>query len=461
MTTPASQIVIFGLTGDLARRYILPALYQLTADELLPGGLQIVGVTRRDVSAADVLHFMREDTKTYLPNVVAKLEGMVQMHQMDLASPEGYLGLKDLLDSTEATVGHCLNRLYYLSMPPQTFGPVIDHLGASGLSGSCVHGQSSRLLIEKPFGFDLATAEALVERVASQFSEEQIYRIDHYLAKETAQNILTFRFSNPLFESVWHGAAVERIMITASEQIDVEGRGIFYEQTGALRDLIQSHLLQLLALVAMEEPTEMEPEQIHLEKLKLLEAVRRIDPDEVENVAVRGQYQGYPEAVGNPDSKTETFAALKLHIDNDRWRGVPVILQSGKALDAKRTEITLIFKDRHTHHAIDNKLTIRLQPDEGISAGIMVKRPGHGHDTELVEMDFRYGRSFDDRQPAAYERVMVDAIRGDRTLFATSDQVLESWRIVEPVIKAWESSDESPATYDTGVSAESLARTLF
>ena len=452
----AGSLVIFGITGDLAHKKLLPALYRLVADDLLPADFTIFGISRREGTPRAVLAPLRAsglDAK-----VLDRLEAMLHMVKMDLDQVADYHRLKTILDEQEMVSGVCSNRLYYLSMPPAVFGPVVDLLGESGLNRFCQHGSGeSRLLVEKPFGYDLASAQALIERVSAVFSETQIFRIDHYLAKETAQNILTFRFANPLFEAVWCRDSVSQIIITASETIGIEGRVAFYEQTGALRDLIQSHLLQLMALVMMEDPATMTAEAIHTEKLKLLQAVCPIEPGNVDAQAVRRQYEAYRSETGMPDSVTETFAAIKLQIDTPRWKGVPVQLVTGKLLARKETHITLVFMDEHTHEAVDNQLTIHIQPDEGISMGILVKRPGFEAATELVEMDFRYARSFEyARHPDAYERVLVDAIKGDRTLFATSEEVLASWRIIEAVVQAWQQNPQVDF-YTAGAEPEQLA----
>ncbi len=457
-----TQLVIFGLSGDLARKKLLPALYRLAVDGRLPEHFRIVGVSRRDLTTDDILGFMRSDA-SYDQKVIEYLAKRTSMVRLDLTHPQEYTKLYDTLTSMEDAAGTCAHRLFYLSMPPQAISAVITNLGQARLGVGCPHGRGqSRLLVEKPFGYDLESAVELKAVVGRYFREEQIYLIDHYVAKETVQNILTFRFANPLFESVWHGRAVESIIITASEKMGIEGRAVFYDQTGALRDLIQSHLLQLLVLVTMEEPKSLRSEDIHDEKLRLLEAITTLAPDEVAANTVRGQYAGYTDEIGKARSITETFAAVRLQINNDRWRGVPVVLQSGKALDAKRTEVTLVFKDRRTQRPIDNHLTIRIQPNEGIGLGIMVKKPGFDRATQEAEMDFRYERSFGARpQQHAYERVLADAMRGDRSLFSTSESVMQSWRIVDPIVQAWSRDYDGLELYESGVSADDLSRRLL
>lgn len=446
-------VVIFGITGDLSQRKLLPALYHLLKDGLLDEHTRIVGVSRRDMNVNELLDKTElcviESDNVCDPAVIAKLKARIHMFKMNLESGDSYDALHTYLDSIEDKVGMCMNRLYYLSIPPSVYAPIVAHLGSHGLNESCQHNSAStRILIEKPFGYDLASAEDLIKETGRYFSETQVFRIDHYLAKETVQNILTFRFHNPVFEALWNREHIAHIDIMASEKIDIEGRTIFYEQVGAMRDFIQSHLMQLLAVTTMEEPKAMTGKAIHTAKLALLEAITPIAPNEVSTQTVRGQYASYADEVGNTRSTTETFAAIRLSIQNDRWEGVPITIRTGKALKDKKTEITVTFKhtDRETHHP--NILTFSVQPHEGISIGLYVKRPGFDNQLQHVPMDFSYARSFDDHgHPDAYERVLVDAIKGDRTLFATSDEVLASWRILESIIETWGRSPEGMQIY--------------
>ena len=451
--SPAA-LVIFGITGDLARRKLLPALYHLAEDKLLPENLQIIGVTRRGITVDALLDDIRErvtaDHEPYNEEVLQSLGKIMQIITMDISNVEEYARLKQALDDYEARMQACMHRLFYLSVPSQTFASISQLLGEAGLHNGCEHGVGeSRLLIEKPFGYDLESAKALIATLSQQFSEEQVYRVDHYLAKETAQNILTFRFSNPLFKAVWDSNTIQSVMVTAAEEIGIEGRATFYEQTGALRDIIQSHLLQLLALVTMEQPKQMSSANIHAEKLKLLQSIRAIERSEVSDRAVRGQYEGYRAEVENESSTTETFAALRLQIDTPRWSNVPVLLRTGKAMAEKVTEITLVFNDtENTAH--QNTLTLRIQPNEGISLELQTKKPGFENQIERVQMDFCYSQKGGDVHPDAYERVLVDAMRGDKTLFATSEEVLAAWRVVENVVQVWASNSDGIETYAKG-----------
>lgn len=449
-------IVIFGITGDLSTRYLLPALYHLFKDNLLHEKTEIVGVSRRDVSVDELLSktelCVREKDKVCDPEALKRMRERLNMFKMNLGNGEDYDKLLEHLNTTESKHGVCMNRLYYLSIPPGVYQPIVKLLGEHGLNASCQHGKAAtRLLVEKPFGYDLPSARELIAETGKQFGEEQIYRIDHYLAKETVQNILAFRLHNPIFDSLWSNEHVASIEITAKEKIGIEDRAAFYETTGALRDFVQNHLLQLLAVTAMEKPAEMSSDAIHATRLKLLESVEPVPADKVGERTLRGQYEGYLGEVGNSNSTVETYAELQLFIQNDRWEGVPVTIRTGKALDEKSTTISMAFKHSkgETHHP--NVLTFAIQPSEGIAINLCVKHPGFDAEIETATMDFSYERSFGGNgHPDAYERVLVDAVRGDRTLFATSAEVLASWRILQPVIEAWAKDAKGLRMYKKG-----------
>jgi glucose-6-phosphate 1-dehydrogenase len=455
LSQPAT-LVIFGITGDLARRKLLPALYYLTKHDLLPKPFKIVGVTRRGIAVADLLKTIQENVekqgKPCEQAALKRLGDSLEIVTMDLLKTDDYRTLRKRLDAIETEVGVCMNRLYYLAIPAQTYEPVVRELGAGGLNHSCPHGTgAARLLIEKPFGYDLASAHELIAQLNEHFIEAQIYRIDHYLAKETVQNILAFRFQNPLFRRVWDNSAISHITITAAEEIDIEGRATFYEQTGALRDFVQSHLLQLLAVITMDEPATLTAEKIHQQKLALLQAVKPIAPNAVATQTVRGQYAGYRDDVQDAGSITETYAALRLNIDTPRWRGTPILVRTGKALAEKTVEISVIFSDSSTLTG-DNTLTFSIQPTEGIAMQLLAKKPGFANETEPVHMEFCYNRAFKTEagHPDAYERVLIDAFRGDKTLFATSDEVLAAWRVLENVINEWAKNDNGLHVYERG-----------
>lgn len=432
-------IVIFGITGDLAQRYLLPALYHLMKDGLLDERTEIVGISRRDITAEQLLTqvdlCVHDTDKICDPVILEALHQRTRMIQMDLGDPAAYTGLLKMLNAIEEQKGVCLNRLYYLSIPPQFYLPVVRLMGEAGLNGSCEHGRAeTRLMVEKPFGFDLTSAEALITETAKVFEEEQTFRIDHFLAKETVQNLLTFRFKNPIFGSLWGSQHIASIDINAYEQIGIEKRAEFYESLGALRDFIQNHLLQLTALITMDAPAVLDSDHIHAAKQQVLE---KIQPGQVTN-ALRGQYEGYRAEVGNLRSTTETYAALTISINSDRWQGVPINLRTGKAMAEKNYEIIITFHARSDPSVPHNRLRFRLQPAEGIELELLTKKPGFEDELQTVSMGFDYEQHFDDhKHPNAYERVILDAIRGDHTLFTTSGEVLASWQIIQPVLDAW------------------------
>lgn len=446
-------LVIFGITGDLAKRKLLPALYSLVKEGLLPEPFEIIGITRREINLDELLQdvelCINERDNICDPIMVNKLKETIKLLHMDVTKPEDYDQLLQEINSIEDSYGKHLNRLYYLSIPPQVFAPIVKLLGEHDHNTGCQHDQaSSRLLVEKPFGYDLQSAKELIEDLNKSFDDQQLFRIDHYLAKETVQNILAFRFKNPIFAKVWDNTSVSNIVITAKETLGIENRVAFYEQTGALRDIIQSHLLQLLALVIMEQPASMESADIHHAKLTALQQIKPITADQVAQKTVRGQYEGYRAEVGDISSKTETYAQIELSVDNPRWAGVPITVQTGKALDQKLTEISLNFVGQKGEP--ENHLSLRLQPNEGITLRLQAKVPGLANDTREVAMNFDYREAFESVHPDAYERVLIDALRGDTTLFATSAEVLATWEIIESVIRGWSKNDDQLVIYKPG-----------
>lgn len=449
-------IVIFGITGDLAQRKLLPALYHLVKDELLDPRTIILGITRRPVTEDQLLEkvelCVNELDKTCDPAAITRLRQSLQMHQMDPEQDADYGALRGKLDAIEQQAGVCMNRLYYLSIPPQTFAPIVTNLGRNGLNGSCAHGKAaSRLLVEKPFGYDLASARELVRETSQWFDESQLFRIDHYLAKETVQNVLAFRMYNPIFADQWTRKHITSIDITASEKIGIEGRASFYEGVGALRDFIQSHLLQLLAVVVMDLPRDLSSDAVHQSKQKLLESIEAIAARDVAERAVRGQYEGYRQEADNEQSITETYAELKLFIPSAAWEGVPMTLRSGKAMNEKRTDVRIRFKSHTGSTDTYNDLVFRIQPSEGISLHLNAKKPGYDDSLQQVNMDFDYQYNFGKGgHPDAYERVLVDAARGDHTLFTTSAEVMAAWKIIENIQQAWQESDDGLIIYPKG-----------
>lgn len=458
-----AAIVIFGITGDLSTRKLLPSLYELEKTGLLHPKSRVLGITRRPVTAEEVLKQAKVSVHGKGERVdsaaLKRLSKKIEMYQMNAAESMGYPDLKSYLDKIEDEVGLCMSRIFYLAVPPQVSAPIITHLGEQGLNRGCEkHNAPARLLLEKPFGFDFKTAEELIAVTTKHFSEEQIFRIDHYLAKETVQNIVTFRFRNPIFEDIWDNRHIKRIEIVADEKLDIEGRANFYEQTGALRDLIQSHLLHVMSVVMMDRPYDiLNSDNIHKSRLELLQSIEPVPADQLALCTVRGQYAGYKKEVDNLDSHVETFAAIKLYSLAEKWRDVPIIIRTGKALSAKRTCITVCFQPEAGDHDHTNSLRFYIQPDESIVIELWVKKPGFKHVLQTASMSFSYRQTFDENgHPDAYERVLVDAIRGDHTLFATSDEVMAAWHILEPVIQGWSTGSQGMQTYAKGSDGPSL-----
>lgn len=458
-------LTIFGITGDLAQRYLLPAIYQLAHSNLLPDSFRIVGVSRRSISASDVVESIRLslDKKgiTYSSETLEKIGAAISVVSMDITDPAEYARLKQMLDATETEQGRCLYRLYYLAIPATVYGPVVERLGEHDLNHGCQHGNTdSRLLIEKPFGYDLTSAKELIKTLSHSFHEKQIYRIDHYLAKETVQNILTFRMANPFFQTVWNNHHISRITITAAESIGIEGRAFFYEPIGALRDIIQSHLLQIAALITMELPSDLSTAVTHQARRDMLESFQPPRGDVMARETIRAQYDSYAQEAGNLDSQTETFAAVKLGIDHKNWYGVPLFLCTGKKLAHKTTEVVIDFKKSPTS-SYTNSLTMHIQPNEGIVLDLHIKRPGFENEIKNTEMNFYYKNVSEERQPEAYERVVVDALRGDQTLFTTSHEVLASWHVIQPILDAWQHNNVPLHTYPAGSAGPSVLNEFF
>lgn len=446
--------VILGITGNLAQHRLLPALYHLLKDDLLPDHTEIVGVSRRNMDVEDLLKNVElcvlESDKVCDPAVLAKFRSCLQMIQFDPVKEADYDRLAKTLQAIEDNHGQCMNRLFYLSIPPQVYEPVIRNLGVHHLNEGCKHHKGvTRLLVEKPFGYDLSSAKELIKSTNHYFTEEQIFRIDHYLAKETVQNILVFRNHNPIFNSLWNNQFVAGIGIDLYEKQGVEGRADFYENVGALRDVVQNHLLQLLALVTMELPKNIrDNKSLHEAKQALLSCIKPVNMNKTR--VTRAQYQGYKEEVKNLRSNTETFVSLPLEIDNKHWQKVPIRITTGKALASGYSSIRLVFGSLSGVETT-NTLTFRIQPNEGIDIDLTAKRPGFDDKTEMVRMDFSYQNTFTEPgHPDAYERVIVDAVKGDHSLFATSEEVLATWRVLQPVLDAWERSSEDLMSYEFG-----------
>ena len=461
------SVVIFGATGDLTHRKLIPALYNLAADGELPPAVTVIGFARREKSDDEFRREMEEATRKFSRQVVRdeiwKTFGeSIFYHQSDFGDEPGYKSLAAKLDKIDKERGTRGNRLFYFAVAPDQFEPILKNLKAAGLN-EAREGSWARVIVEKPFGTDLASARELNRVVHSSFAEEQTYRIDHFLGKETAQNILVLRFANAIFEPLWNTRYIDHVQITAAETLGVEGRAGYYEGAGALRDMVQNHLLQLLCLIAMEAPTDLGADSIRDEKVKVVGSLRRFAQNEVANSVVRGQYaegaiDGKPvpayRAEKNVDQKstTDTFVALRLNIDNWRWWDVPIYMRVGKRLPKSGTEISVHFKKAplvlfNKESTEENVLVIRIQPDEGISLRMQAKMPGTSFRIEPVKMDFHYGTSFGKASPEAYERLLLDAMSGDATLFARRDEVEQAWAFIDVIENAWAAKKDAPELF--------------
>ena len=463
------SIVIFGATGDLTHRKLIPALYNLAAEGELPPAVAIIGFARRPKSDDDFRKEMEEAVREFSRQAVRDeiwktFSQSLSYHQSEFGDEAGYKSLGDRLDKIDNERGTRGNRLFYFAAGPDQFEIILKNLKAAGLNRA-KQGSWARVIIEKPFGTDLASARELNRVVSGAFDESQTYRIDHFLGKETAQNILVLRFANAIFEPLWNTRYIDHLQITAAETLGVEARAGYYEKAGALRDMVQNHLLQLLCLVTMEAPTDLRADSIRDEKVKVVRALRRIIGSEVAKDVVRAQYTegaiggqpvpGYRQEKGvDPKSMTETYVALRINIDNWRWADVPVYMRVGKRLPKSATEISVHFKkapavlfNKETVKIDQNVLVIRIQPDEGISLRMLAKIPGTSLRIEPVKMDFHYGTSFGKPSPEAYERLLLDAMSGDATLFARRDEVEEAWSFIDPIEEAWHEKKDAPELY--------------
>lgn len=436
------MIVIFGITGDLSKRKLLPALYHLMSQGLLAEGTRIVGVSRHELSAEELLNTVElcvlEKDNICDPAGLERIKAALVTHQLQPDQPDDYRQLKELLDSFDSNGER--QRLLYMAIPASAYGPIVSQLAAVGLNDA-----RSRLLLEKPFGYNLGSAEELIGLVHQDFQEDQIYRIDHYLAKEVAQNLLAFRVHNPIFVPLWNAGHISRVTVRQTETIGIEGRANFYEQTGALRDIVQSHLLQLLCVTLMDPPADMSSAAIHASKERFFARLQPANPAE----AQRGQYDSYRQEVDNPDSVVETYVRLQLQHASEQWQGTDIILETGKGLAERSTSVTLEFKTPHERQR--NSLTFQIQPDEGISLDLVVKEPGFDDKLRHAALDFRYNRTFAESQHIdAYERVLMDAVHGDQSLFASDRDVVATWQVLQPLLDAWQAGGQDLIGYPFG-----------
>ncbi|MFN8130520.1 MAG: glucose-6-phosphate dehydrogenase [Solirubrobacteraceae bacterium] len=479
-----TTLVIFGATGDLAKRKLLPAIYNLAHEGALPERFNLIGISRsehtdeefRTLAAESVREFSRRRVDD---KVLEKLFANLRYIPGTFDDPDVYGELAAAATAFDETAGHEFNRAFYLSTAPQFFPVIVECLGASGLDQR--EGAEVRVIIEKPFGTTLAEAQELNRRVLSVFDEQQVFRIDHYLGKETVQNMLAFRFANGMFEPMWNRNYIQDVQITAAEDLGIGTRAGYYDGAGALRDLVENHMLQLLTLLAMEPPVSFEADQVRDEKVKILHAIHAPEPSEVGEMSVRAQYTpgvvggedvvGYLEEEGVPaDSTTETYVALRLKIENWRWAGVPFYLRTGKRLARKVTEIAVTLKpvphlafrnDDHSTGIEPNQLVFTLQPNEGVSLKLGAKIPGTRMSIRPVNMEFLYGSSFISQSPEAYERLILDAMRGEATLFTRDDEVEAQWRICDPILNAWADGAAPVAHYPAGTPGPAEANQLL
>jgi glucose-6-phosphate 1-dehydrogenase len=472
----ACSIVIFGASGDLTKRKLLPALYNLALSRVLPGNFAVVGVARRKKTDDEFRAEMRDGIAKFSrrkpidESVFKDFERGISYVAGEFGNAKTYTDLAAHLAKLDQERGTQQNRLFYLAVPPSEFGVIVQGLREAKLvSDAGPANPWTRVVFEKPFGHDLASARALNDTIAAVFRERQVFRIDHYLGKETVQNLLVFRFANSMFEPLWSREHVDHVQITVAEDIGVEGRGKFYEQTGVTKDIVENHLMQLLCLTAMEPPISLSADAVRDEKVKVLRSLRPFEPTQVAENVVRGQYgRGFVRAEEVPayrdepdvakDSAVETFVAMKVMVDNWRWGGVPFYVRAGKRLARRVTEIAVQFKK--VPHPLfvapdggiaPNVLALRIQPDEGIAVRFTTKEPGQHTVLRDVAMDFRYGAAFGSSTPEAYERLLLDAMRGDATLFTRRDEVEDQWAYMDRVFDAWRASYAiPPPTYAAG-----------
>ncbi len=465
---PPTVVVIFGASGDLTARKLVPAIFNLGIDNLLPSEFHLIGFGRKPIGDDEFRALMdaaiREYSRRPLNEAIwERVRQHMSYHAGGYDDAEAFATLAKKLDAIEAGLGRDVQRLFYVSTPPNVFESIIQNLGRSAMAKAHVHTKlASKVIIEKPFGRDLASARALNTAINEVFEEPQVYRIDHYLGKETVQDLLVQRFANSIFEPLWNREHVDCVQITVAENLGVGGRGGYYDTSGALRDMIQNHTMQLVALTAMEPPVSLDPEAIRDEKVKVLQAIQPLELKQEGGDVVRGRYTGglingepvvgYLDAPGIPaDSSTETYAALRLSINNWRWQGVPFYIRSGKRMARRASEIAIQFKrppgilfsESKKYDVAQNTMVIRIQPDEGVTLVMNSKIPGLETRTQPVKMHFRYATTFGSNTPEAYERLILDAMIGDSTLFIRGDETEASWKLITPILQHWQSCGQN------------------
>ena len=459
---PPTVVVIFGASGDLTARKLVPAIYNLSLDNLLPPEFHLVGYGRKEVTDDAFRENVAESARTFSrrefnADMWERVGANTAYHQGGYDEPAAFDRLRERIEAIEKELGREVQVLFYISTPPSVFKPILENLGGSGLARRHQHTPfASKVVIEKPFGSDLDSARDLNRVITQQFEERQVYRIDHYLGKETVQDLLVQRFANTIFEPLWNRRYVECVQITVAEDLGVGSRGGYYEQSGAMRDMVQNHTMQLLSLIAMEPPVSLDPEEIRDEKVKLLKAIQPVCVDESKPDVVRAQYTeglvggrkvpGYVAEEGvADDSSTETYTALRLNINNWRWAGVPFYMRSGKRMARRVSEIAvqfkrppgILFSDADRFDLASNTMVIQIQPDEGTTLLLNSKIPGLETRTQPVKMHFRYRTTYGSNTPEAYERLILDAMVGDSTLFIRGDETEASWRLITPILESW------------------------
>jgi glucose-6-phosphate 1-dehydrogenase len=469
------DIVVFGATGDLAQRKLIPALFHRDEQGQLSAGTRIIGSSRRPMTDEEFRKFALTAIEQHVteaerrPDVLERFMARLSYVAAEPGKDDGWPQLATKLDEFKERI-----RVFYLAVGPDLFGPICERVGQQKLVTP-----KSRVVVEKPVGKSGESAEAVNNAIGAVFAEPSIYRIDHYLGKETVQNLMALRFANALFEPIWNNQHIDHVQITVAETLGVEGRAGYYDTSGALRDMVQNHIMQLLCLVAMEPPTSMEADSVRDEKLKILKSLKPISLEQMDQQIVRGQYRagasatgavpGYLDELGNDTSKTETFVAIKAEISNWRWSGVPFFLRTGKRLPSRVSEIAVQFKpvshsifDKSAGPLVANRLVLRLQPDEGVKLWLMIKDPGPGGmRLQHVPLDMSFAEAFHVRNPDAYERLLMDVVRGNQTLFMRRDEVAAAWRWTDPILEHWKQSNEAPKSYTAGTWGPAAAIALI